>query len=260
MLYDGTMIASLPMYDWPELREWTDLWWQGIAKHLGMDTPLTRQPDYMGLWNRSDLLFSQTCGYPFTHAFAGKLSLVATPHYSADGCDGPNYQSIVFARAGARLEAFRGKRAAVNNPDSMSGMLALKLVFAPLASQGRFFGEVIETGGHVNSLTAVRDGRADVCAIDAVCVGLARRHRPDLLDGLIEIARSPMVPGLPYVTVGGDVLELRKALIRALGDPDLQNVRDHLLLSGQSVLSTRDYARITTLETAMEQAGGLNLL
>ena len=201
-----------------------------------------------------------TCGYPFTHAFAGRLTLVSTPHYAADGCAGPNYQSIVFARQDMPLEALRGRVVAVNNPDSMSGMLALKLVFAPLAREGRFFGAVVETGGHVNSMRVVRDGKADVCAIDAVCVGLARLHRPELLDGLVEVARSPMVPGLPYVTVAGDVEGLRAALARCLADPGLQETRDHLLLSGQSLLSTQDYDRITTLETAMQQAGGLELI
>ena len=254
------MIASLPMYDWPEVRAATDAWWQGIARHLAVDTQLTRQPDYFAQWRRPDLLFSQTCGYPFTHAFAGKLTLVATPHYAVDGCDGPNYQSIVFARARAPLEDFRHAAAAVNNPDSMSGMLALKLIFAPLAVQGRFFGKAVETGGHINSMIAVREGKADICAIDAVCVALARRYRPDLLDGLVEVARSPMVPGLPYVTVSGDVPALRQALARAFAGRDLHEARDHLFLSGHSVLTPQDYARITTLETAMEQAGGLHLL
>lgn len=254
------MIASLPMYDWPETRQATDRWWHAVAGALGVDMPLTRQSEYMSLWNRTDLLFSQTCGYPFTHAFAGKLTLVATPHYAVDGCQGPLYQSIIFARDHGPLESFRGRIAAVNNADSMSGMLAMKLVFAPLAEQGLFFREAIETGGHVNSMIAVRDGQADVCAIDAVCVALARRYRPDLLDGLSEVARSPMVPGLPYVTVCGDVARLRHALGCAFSDPDLQETRDQLFLSGFSVLTERDYASIISLEHDMQQSGGLKLL
>ena len=83
-------------------------------------------------------------------------------------------------------------------------MLALKLVFAPHARDGRFFSRAIETGGHLNSLAAVRKGLADVCAIDSVCVALARRYRPEALEGLVEIARSPAVPGLPWITRAGD--------------------------------------------------------
>lgn len=247
------------MYDWPEVRDATDAWWQGIARHLGTDIPLTRAADHAALWARPDLLFSQTCGYPFTHGFAGRLSLVATPHYAADGCEGPLYRSLLFAREAVPLAALRGRTAAVNTPDSMSGMLALKLVFAPLARQGRFFGRTVWTGGHLHSLEAVRNGKADVCAIDAVCVGLARRHRPGLLEGLVEIARSPPVPGLPYVTIAGDVDRLRAALDAAFADPALAAARDHLFLTGQSVLDPQDYAVITAHESAMNQAGGLDL-
>ncbi|MCB1377729.1 MAG: PhnD/SsuA/transferrin family substrate-binding protein [Alphaproteobacteria bacterium] len=253
------MIASLPMYDWPEIRAATDDWWKGIARHIGIDAALQRVENYASLWLSSDLLFSQTCGYPFTHEFAGKLTYVATPHYDADGCAGPNYRSIVFAREMAPLESFRGCTVAFNSPDSMSGMLALKLVFAPYAVKGRFFGRAFKTGGHLNSLRAVREGAADVCAIDAVCVGLARRHRPQDLDGLVEIARSPSVPGLPYVTVAGNAMKLRQAVSAALDDPDLGDVRDQLLLSGLSVFDPQDYIRIVDLEIAMERAGGLEL-
>ncbi len=254
------MIASLPMYDWPEVRDATDRWWQGISRHFGVACELQRGGDHTAVWKRPDLAFSQTCGYPFTHEFRGRLKLVATPHYAVDGCDGPNYQSMIFARESKPLEAWRGSTAGVNNPDSMSGMLALKLVFAPYARHGQFFAAAIKTGGHINSLTAVRNGLADVCAVDAVCVALARAYRPDCLEGLVEIARSPMVPSLPYVTVGGDVPALRHALALAFADPALQQARDQLFLTGHSLLDARAYGRITDLETAMQQAGGLELL
>lgn len=254
------MIASLPMYDWPEVRQATDAWWAGLARHLGLAAGFHRGPDYAALWHRPDLVFSQTCGYPFIHALRGKVRLVATPHYGVDGCNGPNYSSIVLAREAGPLAAFRGSRAAINHADSMSGMLALKLVFAPLAKNGRFFGSAFDSGGHIKSMAAVRDGKADVCAVDAVCVALARRYRPDDLEGLVEIARSPAVPGLPYVTAAGDIIKLRMGLAEAFADPTLFEARDKLFLTSHSVLDAKGYERIVDLETAMEKAGGLALL
>lgn len=253
------MIAALQMYDWPEVREATDQWWAGLAHHLGVRVPLSRPGDLTAPWLREDLIFGQTCGYPFTHALSGLVKLVATPHYDADGCDGPNYRSIVFARENRPLEDFAGAVAAVNTPDSMSGMLALKLVFAPLAKAGRFFSTAIETGAHLNSIAAVRDGRADVCAIDSVCVGLARRYRPEALQGLVEIARSPAVPGLPWITRAGDPPSVREALTLAFADPGLTQARETLLLSGFSALEEGAYDRITRLEADMERGGGLQL-
>ncbi|WP_119388895.1 phosphate/phosphite/phosphonate ABC transporter substrate-binding protein [Taklimakanibacter lacteus] len=255
------MTISLPMYDWPEVREATDAWAQGVMRHMGQaDKVLDRTPDHFSGWRRGDLLFSQTCGYPFTHEFRGRLAYVATPHYAVPGCDGPAYCSFVLAREKRPLADFKGSRAAVNNPDSMSGMLALKLVFAPHAEGGRFFADVLRSGGHVNSMIAVRDGAADVCTIDSVCVALARRYRPDYLDGLVEIARSPMVPGLPYVSaLSGDVQPLRLALEKAFADPALADIREALFLSHHSVLAPEAYDLILRLEEKMQQGGGLEL-
>ncbi len=253
------MTASLPMYDWPEVRDATDALWSGMSQLMGLSGPLLRQADHTMVWRSPDLCFSQTCGYPFTHEFRGRLIYVATPHYAVDGCDGPNYQSIVFAREKRPLEQYRGSSAAFNNPDSMSGMLALQLVFAPFATEGTFFGSVLKTGGHVNSLIAVRDGAADVCAVDAVCAAMARRYRPDYLEGLVEIARSPMVPSLPYITIACDTGVIRQALAQVFVDPALQKARDQLFLTGYSILEPGAYGRITDLETAMQQAGGLRL-
>lgn len=255
------MTVSLPMYDWPEVGKATDAWAQGILRHLGKGArALDRNPDYFAGWRHDDLIFSQTCGYPFTHEFRGRLSYVATPHYAVPGCEGPNYCSFVFAREDRRPADLRGSRAALNNRDSMSGMLALKLVFAPYAREGRFFSGAIETGSHIGSMTAVRDGRADVCAIDAVCVALARRYRPDYLDGLIEIARSPMVPSLPFVTARGhDPAELREAFARAFDDRDLAQAREALFLDRHSVLGEDVYDIILNVERQIEEAGGLEL-
>jgi ABC-type phosphate/phosphonate transport system substrate-binding protein len=249
------------MYDWPEVGEATDAWVQGILKHLGQARQtLDRNPDYVAGWRRHDLIFSQTCGYPFTHEFRGRLGYLATPHYAVPGCEGANYCSFIFAREHRRPADLHGSRAAINNRDSMSGMLALKLVFAPHAAEGHFFSRVIETGSHVGSMIAVRDGKADVCAIDSVCVALARRYRPDYVDGLVEIARSPMVPSLPFVTAfGRHPAELRLALARAFADPELTPARAALFLDRHSVLAENAYDLILKLERQMEQAGGLEL-
>ncbi len=254
------MIAALQMYDWPEIRDATDRWWTGLAHHMRLNLQLSRPDDFTGPWYRDDLIFAQTCGYPFTHALKGRVQLVATPHYNADGCDGPNYCSIVLAREKRPLGDYRGAMAAVNTPDSMSGMLALKLVFAPLAKDARFFSGAVLTGGHLNSMAAVREARADVCAIDSVCVALAQRYRPEALRGLVEIARSPAVPGLPWITRAGDPKSLREGLTRAFSDPGLKQERESLLLSGFSVLEVSAYDRITGLEAEMERGGGLQLL
>jgi ABC-type phosphate/phosphonate transport system substrate-binding protein len=253
------MLASLPMYDWPEIREDTNRFWQALARELGVLGGLWRGEDYTAPWRDPSLIFSQTCGYPFTHALRGQVKLVATPHYAAEGCDGPNYCSFLFAREQKPLHDFRGCVAAINGSDSMSGMLALKLVFAPLAELGRFFSKAIETGSHVASLQSVQSGAADVCAVDSVCVALAKKYRPSLLQGLLEVGRSPSVPGLPYITRAEHVAPIRDALLRVFANEDLAEARARLLLSGLSILTEQDYEVIPKLESAMEAQGGVKL-
>jgi ABC-type phosphate/phosphonate transport system substrate-binding protein len=100
----------------------------------------------------------------------------------------------------------------------------------------------------LNSLQSVREGRANLCAIDAVCVGLAQKYRPQDLEGLVEIARSPLVPGLPYVTRGGDKKAWRSAVLKTFADPSLADARAALLLGGISVLAEGAYDQILELE------------
>ncbi len=107
----------------------------GLSRHLGVAVELDRNPDHFAAWRRDDLAFSQTCGYPFTHEFKGLLKYIATPHYAVPGCHGANYCSFIFARFDQPLDSFRGGVAAVNNPDSMSGMLALETGFRALCHE-----------------------------------------------------------------------------------------------------------------------------
>ncbi len=244
------ILASLPMYDWPQLRQHTDDFWHGLSRHMGWQGELNRV-EYAELWKRQGLNFSQTCGYPFTHEFKDLLNYVATPHYATDGCDGPNYCSIILAREAKPLAEFYGSTLAMNTADSMSGMLAAKLVFAPYVKGGEFFRRTKTTGSHQNSLAAVRTKFADICAIDSVCVGLAKKHCPEILEGLVEIARSPSVPALPFVTRATDVEVLRTALQKTFADENLKPTREALLLGGFSILPNNAYEQILDLEKAL---------
>jgi ABC-type phosphate/phosphonate transport system substrate-binding protein len=237
------MLASLPMYDFPEVREATDALWRAVSDCLGVQVPLERGLSHSDCWRRPDLVFSQSCGYPLTHEFRGILNYVATPHYAADGCEGPLYRSVLLAREVLPLASFRGCRAAVNARDSMSGMLALKLMVHP-------YTEVL-SGSHLESAGMVCSGLAEICAIDCVTLALARRYRPEAVEGLMEVGRSPLVPGLPYVTRAGDVAVLRDVLHDVLADSTLQDHMKRLMITGLSVLEASDYAVIVELEASL---------
>lgn len=261
-------VASLPMYDQPELRAATDAWWQGLAQAFRRegiaDVPdsLDRRPAYHDAWLAPDLLFSQTCGYPLTHALVGRVDLVATPCYRADGCEGTSYCSFVVVGADSAASAIsdlRGARCAINGLDSQSGCNALRSVVATVAGGERFFGSVAITGGHRASLALVASGQADVASIDCVTLGLLARHRPQALAGTRVLCRTASAPGLPYVTrvgAGADLLRrLRSGLERAFADARLAEARGALLLEAAAVLPLAVYDRIGDMENAAIAAG-----
>ena len=260
--------ASLPMYDLPEVRKWTDRLWAAIAEELreggvaGVPEALERPSDHHHAWRPDGLLFSQTCGYPAATALRDMLRVVATPHYAAPGCEGPRYSSVVVAREASRVavvEELRGAVCAFNSRDSQSGYNALRAAIAPLARGGWFFARTVETGAHAASMEAVRCGRADVCAVDCVTWALHARHRPSALVGLEVIRYTEPAPGLPFVTAG-DVSDatfasIREALGRAFVRPDLTETRDALLISGLSILPADAYEPLLAMERAAAASG-----
>jgi ABC-type phosphate/phosphonate transport system substrate-binding protein len=254
-------VAGLTMYDPPELRDAVDAWWVGIARwfrHAGIaDVPdrLTRGLAQHDLWGHRELMLAQTCGYPLTHGFAGRLAYLATPRYDAPGCDGTAYCSFVVAAAdlpARSLEDLRGRRVVLSGWDSHSGHNVLRRTFAPLARGGRFFASVAETGSHAASIDWLGTGRADVAAIDCVTFALLCDVRPAATARVRVVARTQAAPGLPYVTradaPADRIADMRAALARAIADPDLARVRRALRLVGFEVLADDAYASIVAME------------
>jgi ABC-type phosphate/phosphonate transport system substrate-binding protein len=175
-----------------------------------------------------------------------------------DDVDAHRYRSVVIANRPMDLADLVAERAiaAVNAPDSLSGWVSL--LAAAVGPGGAWPGPVQWTGGHVESLRALRDGLADVASIDALSLAFVRRHDPDLVVGLHEIDRGPWVPSLPVVvraaTPARQVDELRRAIIDAFGVPELAGAREELLLDGFVPLEDRDFEPLLTLAPAPGRA------
>jgi len=202
------VLAALSMYDWPELRSETDRFWSALRDHLrasGLDAPdeLERFRDAEDVWADGNLLITQTCGYPLVTGLCGPARLVATPCYNTDGCKGAAYSSWIITQRSSgmeRIEDTFGGRVAINARHSQSGYSALRYVLAPHYAGGPLYDQVVESGGHRNSLALVADGDADICSVDAVCWAYAARFDPAIVEKLQAIAQTPMTPGLPFIT------------------------------------------------------------
>jgi ABC-type phosphate/phosphonate transport system substrate-binding protein len=261
-------LASLPMYDLPELSGATAAFWQGLARHLRRagiadvpDMPLAGPvlPDH---WLSPDLLLSQTCGYPLLHGLKDRVRLVATPCYAAPGCEGPTYCSVIVVPSqapAATLADLKGRRVAFNAFDSQSGFNALRAGIAPLAKAGRFFGQAIETGSHAASLELVAAGGADVAALDCVSFALFQRCGWPATERVRVLAWTASAPSLPFITATATddehLLRLRRGLHAAMVDPALAQARETLLLHDVMLLPDSAYDVILDMERTAIAAG-----
>jgi ABC-type phosphate/phosphonate transport system substrate-binding protein len=255
------------MYDFPELSAATDALWTAIAARLadrGVAAPqaLTRGFPLDDLWTNPALLLAQTCGYPLMTTLAGRVTLVATPRYRADGCSGAWYRSAIVVRAAdsaASLADLRGRRCAVNSVTSNSGMNVLRAAIAPLAGGVRFFSDIVMTGGHAASVLAVGNAAADVAAIDGVTWAHLRQLRPGETERLRVLGWTEPTPGLPLITSRLTDAPTQGALLDALQhvarDPGLAPVMSALRLGGFEALTLNAYGSVLALEHAAVAAG-----
>jgi len=254
-----TGAASLPMYDWPEIREATDSLWTAMRLQLtqrGIDAPaaLERHADPEPLWNDPALLLSQTCGYPYANRLANKVTLVGTPAHAITGASPGNYFSVLVARKDQipeNLGELADKRFAYNMSHSQSGFAAPARL---LASGGHTsLPSPLGTGAHRASIRAVAEAHADWAAIDAVTWELAKRHEP-AANHLAVFARTLETPALPLITspLNAERADAIADAVEAAIQELEKDVRDAVLLTGLKRFKPEDYAPLAALVPARQ--------
>ncbi len=257
------MIAALPMYDFRELQPAHDALWSAVAARLvaagvrNVPPLLTRDVGHRELWSHPELLFGQACEYPLAKSFGEHLTIVATPRYAAPGCVGLLYKSAVVVRAddaADSLVAMRGRRCAVNELDSNSGMNLLRAALAPLAAGSRFFDSVVVSGSHQRSIEMIASNDADIAAIDCVTFAHLQRIDSRLTRQVRILSWTPPSPSLPFVTARSTsavtLAHLRSALTAVFADASLATVRRRLLLEGVDLAPDVTLSRVLKLEQA----------
>ncbi len=256
-----TRIASLPMYNFPEIRSALDTFWNRLKFHLkneGVKSApinLTHDSPVQSLWNDPDLFVTQCCGYDLISRYKDILVPVAVPHFSAPGCSGSEYSSFILVRddnsVGDVLQ-MRGSVAVINGPESHSGMSALRHLVASRSEQGQFFSDIKISGSHIDSIDFIKRKLADVAPIDCVTYALLEKHRPQAVWGLRVLGRTFCAPAPPYVIRKSDEDPLAERLWNALSqtydDPALRSARQNLFLKDVERVSVNYYEKIRAFE------------
>ena len=216
--------------------------------------------DLTQFWLRPDLLLSQTCGYPYMTVLCGRVCLLATPCYDFPGCGGADYSSAIMVREEDGFHSLgdtRGGIAAVNDVQSNSGMNLLRHAVAPLSRNGAFFSSMKYSGSHAASLAMLRNGHADIAAIDCVTLAYVRQEHPVWLQGLTVLQYSARTPGLPFIAshaLPQDwMIQLRGALLEP--DEDIAALMQVLHISGCAYRDDEDYAAALRLEREARDFG-----
>lgn len=244
--------ASLPMYfpQDPRVRAfWAVL--AGLLEQAGINevpARLSEPEDLHAHWLEPDLLLSQTCGYPLVTQLKDRVQVLGTFAYGVPGCEGIICRSQIVVRqadAKAPLQRFAGATVAYNSTDSQSGYNSLRALVAPHANKGRFFENRVETGAHRLSIDCVRQGQADIAAIDCVTLaGIARDH-PEKMQGLCVWGQTDAYPGLPLITSAStppqQVESLRQALCAICQNPAYRALTAPLFIQGFQAMRLQDY-------------------
>lgn len=266
----ATPASGLPMY--VGNRSGVETLWRQLAgrlraRGLRQVADLPAWPtDYLAHWRNPALLLSQACGYPLVTALTGQVRVVGAFRYDVPGCEGIFCRSQVVVRAkdpARTLEDFRGRRVAYNGTDSQSGYNSLRALVAPLARNGSFFGSHLETGGHLRSVQAVGDGRADVASIDCVSLAEFRRHSPEVTGPVRVLCETDAYPGLPLITGAHTddttLAVLRSVVAEAVHDAALSPLWRDLFIVGFEPVDATVYRRCTEMQDGAFALGYRNL-
>jgi len=196
-----------------------------VGRALGVRAQLIEGRGWEQLRDGSvDVAF--VCGLPYVRLVGerpGMLRPLAAPVLDDARCqDRPVYFSDVIVRRDSPFRSFgdlRGRSWAHNDPDSFSGCLVVRHHLAQMGETEAFFGRLIFSGFHQESIRQVRMGEIDASAIDSQVLGVERLRNPELTDEIRVVAilgpstiplvvATAMVPGAVQARIGAALCEL----------------------------------------------------
>lgn len=246
-----TISGGFSMYDLPALRNANEALVAALRALLRGAGARAREASIM-----------QICGYPLQTLYRGKFTLLGTPCYDVAGCDGPAHRAFIVVPAAStakRIGDLRGRRFAVNDVRSNTGMNLPRYLFAPLAEGKPLFSSVILTGSHRASMRAVAGGLADAAAIDSVTFALQAEHEPAAVRGLRILGQTSASPSIPFVTPHttdrATVGAMRRALVQLSSHPNFASIRRELRINRFEPAREADYAVLLDYEARAVELG-----
>jgi phosphonate transport system substrate-binding protein len=192
-----------------------------IGKRLGVpaefvgDIPWQERERLLDL---GEIHVSWICGLPYVKKSIreGPIKLLATPVMSLPRYAGlPIYYSDIVVHAESSLRSFSDLRGAVwayNEPGSHSGYNLVRYHLAAQGIRDRYFGRLVESGSHQDSLQMLLSRTIDATAIDSTVLEMAFASEPWIIETIRTVAVLGPSPAPPWVVHRSVPYEMQEAL------------------------------------------------
>jgi phosphonate transport system substrate-binding protein len=232
------------------------------ARRIGMEATFVADVDWQTrelMLHSADVDVCWVCGLPYVvkvDELMLDIELLAAPVMRGARYGGePIYYSDVIVRADSSFRRFtdlRGCRWAFNESGSQSGYGVVRYHLATLGERSGYFGDVIETGGHLRSLAMILSGEIDATAIDSTVLELELARDPALGPKLrvVEVmGPSPIPPWVINRRVPPPIRDaLRQAFLTMHDDPQGRLILASGLMDRFVAVDDSDYDAIREMD------------
>jgi ABC-type phosphate/phosphonate transport system substrate-binding protein len=235
-----------------------------VGQHLGEGAQLTGAPwaERLRLLDEGGVDVAFLCGLPYSRRL-DRLELLGAPVMAAPRYRGrPVYFTDVIVRRDSPVRSFeelRDRTWAYNDGDSNSGYVVPRDYLLALGETRGFFGEVIASGSHQQSIRLVLDGKVDASGIDSTVLELEQAQHPDVARGLRVVESIGPCPVPPVVVAARrpEALKarLREALLAMHEDPDGRAILTGGLIDRFVPVQDADYDPIRAMLRRADAAG-----
>ncbi len=241
-----------------------------VGRRLGTAVTIEQCDDYerWAAADRDDVHF--VCSLPFVELSKGEtpaVEVIAAPVLAGERYQGrPIYFSDVIVARDAPFASFsdlRGASWAVNERRSHSGYGITRYTLVQMGDTTGFFGKIVETGFHQDSIRMVASGEIDASAIDSHVLEVELRDHPEIA-GEIRVIDSLGPSSIQPVTVARRLpeelrREIREALLETGDHPDGRVGLELGMVRRFVPADDASYADIREMLQACETAGFMTL-
>jgi phosphonate transport system substrate-binding protein len=211
------------------------------------------------------------CGYPYVLSHDGKenppTKLLAAPVNAGPQYEGePKYYSYVIVHKDSpitKFEELKGKTWVFNDEISNSGYNMPRAKLVSIGETNGFFGKILKSGAHEESIRMVGEGKVDASAVDSLVLDYALAEKEPYASQvkIIETLGPAGAPPVVYSTKLSEekAQKIKQALLGMKDDPEGQAILKKAYLSGFIDVTDANYDDIRGMADTAKKANFMEI-